>query len=197
MNRLVVRPRTDAELIAQSREEPAIFAELYDRHAAALQRFIARRLGSQIAEDVTAETFLVGFRRRGAYDPAHLDARPWLYGIAVRLIGRHRRAEVRMFRALARAMSPGPSPDETAAVDDRIASAAAGPAIARALSQLPADQRDVLLLAAWADLSYEEISAALGLPMGTVRSRLSRARARVRDSLAAAAYDSLETGGPK
>jgi RNA polymerase sigma-70 factor (ECF subfamily) len=196
MNR-ITRPVSDAELIHQSREEPALFAQLYDRHAAALQRFVARRLGPQIAEDVTAETFLAAFRRRSTYDSSRLDARPWLYGIAIKLIGRHRRAEVRMLRALARVPFADPSMDGLDRAEDRLAVAAAGPAIARALSELPTDHRDVLLLVAWADLSYEQIAVALGIPVGTVRSRLSRARTRMRNALAEPAYDFLVTGGSR
>ncbi len=75
---------------------------LFDRHAPEISRYIARRLGPDAADDLVAETFLVAFRKRGHYDMACPDARPWLYGIATRLIGRHRRDEVRFFRAIAR-----------------------------------------------------------------------------------------------
>lgn len=91
----------DAGVIKRSLDAPEAFAELYDRHAAAIQRFAARRLGHQIADDLIAETFLAAFRRRDRYDLSRPDARPWLYGIAVNVIGKHRRAEVRMLRALA------------------------------------------------------------------------------------------------
>jgi RNA polymerase sigma factor (sigma-70 family) len=175
----------DSELIRRSLEQPEAFAELYDRHAAPLHRYVARRLGPQLAEDITAETFTAAFRRRAHYRAEYTDARPWLYGIAANLIGRHRRSEVRMLRALARshtpAMAVGDGDDH--AIDERLCAAAAGPALARALAGLPADQRDVLLLFAWAELSYDEIAAALELPVGTVRSRLSRARQRMQDAL--------------
>jgi RNA polymerase sigma factor (sigma-70 family) len=178
-------PRTvpDVDVIRRSLEDPERFAELYDRHAVAVYRFAARRLGAHVAEDVVAETFTVAFRRRERYDPSYPDARPWLFGIAVTLIGRHRRSEIRMFRALARSSTPPLSITETDAVDERLTAAATGRALAEAIAELPADQRDVLLLAAWADLSYEEIAVALRVPIGTVRSRLSRARRRVRTGL--------------
>jgi DNA-directed RNA polymerase specialized sigma24 family protein len=92
----------DATLIARSLEVPEFFGALFDRHAPAISRYIARRLGPDAADDLVAETFLVAFRGRGRYDAGHADARPWLYGIATRLIGRHRRDEVRFFRAIAR-----------------------------------------------------------------------------------------------
>jgi RNA polymerase sigma factor (sigma-70 family) len=182
---LFSRTVQDVDVIRGSLDDPERFAELYDRHAPALHRFAARRLGTHVAEDVVAETFTVAFRRRASYDPSYPDARPWLFGIAVTLIGRHRRAEIRLFRALARSSAPPVSMAETDAVEDRLAAAAAGRALAEAIAVLPAEQRDVLLLAAWADLSYEEIAVALHIPIGTVRSRLSRARRRIRDRLTA------------
>jgi len=104
----------DAALIARSLHAPECFGVLFDRHAPAIGRYIARRLGPDAADDLVAETFLVAFRRRGHYDLAHGDARPWLYGIATRLIGRHRRQEVRFFRAIARTgADPAPSPSPT------------------------------------------------------------------------------------
>jgi RNA polymerase sigma-70 factor, ECF subfamily len=179
----------DAELIRRSLTEPDTFAELYDRHAARLHRFVARRLDAHAAEDVVAEVFMAAFRRRGSYDQRYADAGPWLFGIAVKLIGRHRRSEVRMLRALARAPQAGFASADADAIDARLTAASAGRSLAAAIAEVPAGQRDVLLLAAWAEFSYEEIALALGLPLGTVRSRLSRARRRLRGALAAPPAD--------
>jgi DNA-directed RNA polymerase specialized sigma24 family protein len=85
----------DADLIERSRREPGCFAGIFDRHWEEILRYAHRRLGPDLAEDITAETFLAAFRRRDSYDTSRADARPWLYGIAVRLIARHRRAEAR------------------------------------------------------------------------------------------------------
>lgn len=189
-----VRVASDAELVRRSLDEPERFAELYDRHAPALQRFAARRLGRQLAEDICAEVFAVAFRRRESYDSRYADARPWLYGIATRLIGRHRRAEVRMLRALSRSDTERAGRWEPDAVHERLEAAAAGPALAAALAALPAGHRDVLLLTAWAELSYEEIAAALRVPVGTVRSRLNRARRQVREALAAHGIEATSGG---
>ena len=175
---------SDAGVIERSLDVPEAFAELYDRHAAAIFRFAARRLGRQAAEDLIAETFLVAFRRRESYDLSRLDARPWLYGIAVNVIGKHRRAEVRMLRALARTGVDPLTDGGVERADDRVAAGALRRELAGALAALPAENREVLLLVAWADLSYEEVGCALGIPIGTVRSRLSRARRKVRDELA-------------
>ncbi len=152
---------------------------LFDRHAPEISRYIARRLGPDAADDLVAETFLVAFRKRGHYDMACPDARPWLYGIATRLIGRHRRDEVRFFRAIARTgVDPAAAADQ---VTDRIAAQAVRRELATALARLPQGQRDVLLLAA-SGLGYQEAALALGVAPGTVSSRLVRARRKVREA---------------
>jgi DNA-directed RNA polymerase specialized sigma24 family protein len=96
---------TDSALIAESLATPERFAVLFDRHAEEIHRYAGRRLGVAhlaTADDVTSETFLVAFRKRKGYDLSRSDARPWLYGIASKLIGKHRRTEVRWLKALAR-----------------------------------------------------------------------------------------------
>ena len=174
----------DAALIERSRHDPEAFAGLYDRHAAPLHRYAARRLGANAADDIVADTFLDAFRKRHRYDLAVSDARPWLYGIAANLIGKHSRAEVRMLRAYARTgADPVLAEAHIDAADGRIASAAVRQELAAALAGLTAGDRDVLLMIAWADLSYTEVAAALSIPVGTVRSRLHRARARIRAAL--------------
>ena len=173
----------DAALIERSWHEPEAFAALYDRHAAPIHRFAGRRLGDQMADDVVGETFLAAFRRRKRYDLRRADARPWLYGIAANVIGKHRRAEVRMLRAFARTGADPVAAGHADLVDSRVCAAAVQRDLAAALAGLPAGDRDVLLLIAWADLSYEETAAALGIPVGTVRSRLHRARRKVREAL--------------
>ncbi|MFC5832810.1 RNA polymerase sigma factor [Nonomuraea insulae] len=92
----------DAEVIRRARSDPGAFSALFDRHAPALHRYVTRRLGDSLADDVVAETFPAAFRRLGRYDTAYRDARPWLYGIAANLIGKHRRAELRAYEALTR-----------------------------------------------------------------------------------------------
>jgi RNA polymerase sigma-70 factor, ECF subfamily len=173
----------DATLIEQSWHEPEAFAGLYDRHAARIHRYVTRRLGSQVADDVVAETFLCAFRRRRRYDLSRADAGPWLYGIAANLIGKHRRAEVRQLRALARSGADSVAESYAEQVDARVSAAAAERDLAGALACLAAGDREVLLLIAWAELAYDEVAAALGIPVGTVRSRLHRARRKVREAL--------------
>jgi RNA polymerase sigma factor (sigma-70 family) len=173
----------DAAVTQLSRREPEYFSELFRRHAPYIQRYVVRRLGHGVADDVVAETFLLAFRQRDSYDLTRLDARPWLYGIATNLIGRHRRAEVRLYRALARTGTDPVAESFTDRVDDRVSASTATLRLAAALARLSGELRDTLLLVAWGELSYEETATALGVPVGTVRSRVSRARSALRRSL--------------
>jgi RNA polymerase sigma-70 factor (ECF subfamily) len=174
--------RDDAAVIACSVRSPECFGTIFRRHGPAIFRYIARRLGPDSAEDLVAETFLVAFRQRGRYDRAFSDARPWLYGIATRLISRHRRDEIRFLRAIARTGVDPASEALDGQVVDRVAAQAAGPELAAALTRLSQGQRDVLLLVA-CGLSYPEAGLALGVPAGTVSSRLVKARRVVREAL--------------
>ncbi|MGX5186506.1 RNA polymerase sigma factor [Streptomyces avermitilis] len=172
----------DAEVVAQSLEQPELFARLYDRYAPDIHRYAARRLGDGAADDITADTFLTAFRIRSRYDLTRTNARPWLYGIAGNLIGKQRRAEVRALKALART---GHDPVAASWVEDTESRIAAQGPLAGALAALSAGDRHVLLLVAWADLTYQEVAQALDIPVGTVRSRLNRARRKVRTALGA------------
>jgi RNA polymerase sigma factor (sigma-70 family) len=185
-SRTDAEPGTDADdatVIQLSRREPEHFTVLFRRHAPHIQRYVIRRLGADAADDIVAETFLLAFRQRNRYDLARADARPWLYGIATNLIGRHRRAEIRLYRALARTGADPVTEPFTDRVDNRVSADHASRQLAGALAKLSAGLRDTILLAAWSDLSYEEIAVALGIPTGTVRSRLSRARSKLRQTL--------------
>jgi RNA polymerase sigma factor (sigma-70 family) len=173
----------DADVIRRSRGEPEHFAVLFRRHAPGIQRYVTRRIGAAEAEDVVAETFLTAFRQRESYDLAHPDARPWLYGIATNLTGRHRRTEIRAYRVLARTGRDPVMEPFTDRVEAAASAAHAGKQLAAALAKLPAAYRDALLLVAWGDLSYEQVAAALGVPVGTVRSRVHRARSKLRRAL--------------
>ncbi len=121
--------------------------------------------------------------QRCSYDQTRADARPWLYGIATNLIGRHRRAEIRLYRALARTGADPVEESFTDRVDDRVSASTASRRLAVGLARLPEGLRDALPLVAWGDLSYEEAARALGVPVGTVRSRVSRARSKLRRAL--------------
>lgn len=184
----------DAELIAASRAEPEAFATIFDRHAVTIHHYAARRLGQAAADDVVGETFLIAFRRRDRYDPAYRDARPWLFGIATNVISRHRHAEARAYQVLARtgADPVTASPDED--VLARVAASAQRRALAASLARLHPADRDTLLLVVWGGLSYAETAHALAVPVGTVRSRLNRARRKLRAALGTAGPDDIGEG---
>jgi RNA polymerase sigma-70 factor (ECF subfamily) len=191
-DRAVEMRSTDAQVIAASASDPRSFAAIFDRHFADIDRYLARRVGASLADDLAADTFVVAFRSRARYDPAAPDARPWLFGIAANLLRRHWRTERRRLRAYART-GIDPLWEEADDADRRIDALAAGRALAGALASLSAAEREVLLLFAWADLSYDEIASALGIPVGTVRSRLSRGRARVRELLSPSGQVAVES----
>jgi RNA polymerase sigma-70 factor (ECF subfamily) len=174
----------DAQVIGWSQRDPSAFAEIFHRHSGEIGRYITRRVGPGIAEDLVAETFLVAFRRRADFDGNRPDARPWLYGIATNVIRRHRREEIRALKLLAKTgVDPVMAECFTDRVDGRVAAAATSRALAPALARLDAGQRDVLLLTAWADLTLDEVAETLGIPPGTARSRLNRARTKIRAAL--------------
>jgi RNA polymerase sigma factor (sigma-70 family) len=175
---------SDSEIILRSHDDPSAFGILFDRHAANIHRYVARRTNATVADDVMAETFLVAFERRGSFAKGYTDAAPWLFGIATNLLRHHHRREVRALRAMARMADQPTSPLETAddstAADTRMDTVAALGDVASALRQMPQKQRDTVLLHAWADLTYEQIATAMDVPIGTVRSRLNRARTTLR-----------------
>jgi RNA polymerase sigma factor (sigma-70 family) len=172
---------SDAEVIGRSLGEPEAFGLIYDRHAATVLRFLGRRAGAKVSEGLVGELFRIAFERRKAFDASRASALPWLYGIGANLLLKHRRAEARRLRASAR-IAAVEAPDRrasAAALDARLLF----PRVADAIEALPGDEREALLLFAWEDLSYQSMAEALELPIGTVRSRLNRARAHLRELL--------------
>jgi RNA polymerase sigma-70 factor (ECF subfamily) len=173
--------RTDGEAIAASLSEPRAFGVVFERHFGPILRYLRRRLDDRQAEEVAAQTFFVAFDERGRFDRGRADARPWLFGIATNIARRHRRGEVRELRAIvALGAEAATSSDGSEA---RIDAERMRGTLARCLADLPAEESDVLYLLVWAELDQPEIATALDVPLGTVKSRLSRARKRVRDAL--------------
>jgi RNA polymerase sigma-70 factor (ECF subfamily) len=176
----------DADLIGRSLHgDGEAFEALFHRHYPEIHRFLRARVGSDAADDLAAETFTTAFRRRGDYDLCHREARPWLYGIAVNLLRAHRRAEQRWLRGRAHLAGADPAGSEPG-----ISSATA-----EALLALTLDERNLILLFAWVDLSYEQLSAVLDVPVGTIRSRLNRTRGKLRRHLAAPSQAALAEAG--
>jgi RNA polymerase sigma factor (sigma-70 family) len=176
--------------------DPRAFEAAFQEHFPPVYRFIARRVGSALAEDLAAETFATAYRRRACFEPARGSLRSWLYGIATNLVRNHWRAEQHLLALDARLVPDTDSSDSAEAIDQRVAAALLAPRLAAALGELTRDQRDVLLLYAWAELSHEQIAAALGIAAGTARSRLSRARALLRERLGDFDFDLWVFDGP-
>lgn len=171
---------TDSDIFRRSERTPQAFAEVFDRHAASVESFLRRRLGADAAQDALSETFLIAFRKRDSFDRTWESARPWLLGIAARVAARHRATEARHWRAVVAAAGGDRSTEggiDEAAV--RMDAAAAIKALAPRIAALSVKDRETLLLLAWGGLTHEEIAQALGVPVGTVWSRLNRVRRKL------------------
>jgi RNA polymerase sigma factor (sigma-70 family) len=172
---------TDGEAIAASLSEPRAFGVIFERHFPAIHRYLRRRLDDQRADEATAQTFFIAFDERARFDREQRSARPWLFGIATNVAHRHRRHEVRELRAItALGAEVSTSNDGSEA---RLDAERMRVPLAHCLAELPAEESDVLYLLVWAELDQPEIAVALGIPIGTVKSRLSRARGRARKAL--------------
>jgi len=175
--------RSDAELLARAATEPELFGVVFDRHFATIYRYLERRIGRDGADELSGEVFRIAFEQRKRFRPVHESALPWLYGLATNLMLKRWRGERREARAIAR-LASSHNGSEPASEEDRIAAAASRARLLAALAELPEGDRDVVVLVAWEELTYEEVATALDIPVGTVRSRLNRARTRLRELLA-------------
>jgi RNA polymerase sigma factor (sigma-70 family) len=186
----------DAAVIKESWVDPDRFCVLFDSHFAEIHGYMARRLGRAAADVLTAEVFLAAFHQRHRCDLARMSARPWLYGIATRLISRYRWHELVRYRSLARRGRALPAAAEVTPEGQWAGAARAGTlrarieqagatraVIIRALATLPAGERDVILMAALAELDHGEIAAALGVKRPIAASRLGQGRAKLRAAL--------------
>ena len=171
------REVTDGALFARSVSEPQLFTIIFDRYYRPVYGYLSRRAGRTIADDLAAETFTRAFERRSSYDCTAERALPWLLGIAINLLAQHRRSEARQLRALASA-GPGAAAQAPSSIDASLAER-----LVVGLEQLDDYDREALLLYAWGELKYEEIADVLAIPLGTVQSRLHRARRKLRQAL--------------
>jgi RNA polymerase sigma factor (sigma-70 family) len=174
---------TDAELWQRAvAGEPPAFGVLFERHSRSVYNFCFRRTADwSRAEELTAVVFLEAWRRR---HDVRLEndgaALPWLLGVATNVVRNSWRSHRRQRAAMARVPFER-EPDFAADVDARLDDERRMRTVLRTLGRLPRADRDVLALCVWQELSYEEAALALGVPVGTVRSRLSRARSRLRE----------------
>ncbi|MET8047829.1 MULTISPECIES: RNA polymerase sigma factor [unclassified Streptosporangium] len=173
----------EALLRPRSLDDPGYFDDLFRRHAPPIHRYAARRLGSHLADDIVAATFHQALKHRHSYDPARGDTLSWLWTIATNLIRRHHRSEARLYRALARTGVDPVIEGHADRVVDQVTAATVTPHLAKALAGLRKVDRDLLLLVAWGELTYQQVADVLDVPVGTVRSRLNRTRAKLRKAL--------------
>src|SRR5919197_1847747 len=173
---------TTNDLTPATADTPAAFKDIFEANYAQINSYLRRRVSESDADDIASETFAIALKRSDHFDAARGEVRGWLFGIAANLLRSHWRTEKRQLRAYARS-GIDPVRDEVADADERVDAARLGPVIAAALLDLPRVEREVLTLHAWAQLSHTEIASALDIPEGTVRSRLSKARARMRERL--------------
>jgi RNA polymerase sigma-70 factor (ECF subfamily) len=162
---------------ASGRGDQGAFSELYERHARAIYNYLFRRLADwSEAEDLTAVVFLEAFRRRQDVVIVEGKVLPWLYGVATNVLRNRRRALWRHRQLVAQLESQR---DDTVVPDvaARVEAAAQMRSVLGRIAALPRRQQDVVSLCVWSGLSYEEAAAALDVPVGTIRSRLARARA--------------------
>ena len=160
--------------------DSAAFGDLFERHANAIYNYCFRRVGDwATAEDLLSIVFLEAWRRRDANVPPDKIA-AWLFGIATNVVLNQRRSQRRYAAALKRLPRPRAEPFAEP-VDERLDDERQMRKVLALIHRLPRHEQDVFALCAWFDFSYEDASVALEIPVGTVRSRLSRARARLRE----------------
>ncbi|MFI7416651.1 RNA polymerase sigma factor [Nonomuraea sp. NPDC049684] len=173
----------DVTVVERSLHSPELFALLYDRYFTELYRYLAARLGGEQAEDLVADAFLLAFHGRHGFDPQRGTVRSWLFGIATNVVARHRRREGRRLNALSKVAAEDTADGPEDQVTSQLAALASRPQLVRGLKGLAKGDRDVVFLLVFGRLGYEEIATALDIPVGTVGSRINRARRKLRKAL--------------
>jgi RNA polymerase sigma factor (sigma-70 family) len=197
VDRLETGNVTDGELWrSAAKGDPSAFGALFERHADAVYNHCFRRTGSwEAAEDLASVVFLEAWRRRRDVSLSGESILPWLLAVANNVVRNRDRSLRRHRRLLAKlppaVVAPDPADEATSRVDDERAMRR----VLQVFTRLLPDEQDVLALCVWAGLSYSDAAVALGIPVGTVRSRLSRAREHLR-RLAGLEVDAGHTGGP-
>jgi RNA polymerase sigma factor (sigma-70 family) len=177
--------------------ERECFGVLFERHARRVYNHCFRRTASWAdAEELTSAVFVEAWRRRAEVRPVDESALPWLLGVANNLVRNHRRSLGRYRSAVNRLPKPGPQPDPADDIAGRLADEVQMRRVLALVERLPASHQEVLALCAWSELTYHEAAEALDIPVGTVRSRLARARARLAE-MDGNGGSAADTGGVK
>jgi len=174
---------SDAIIIARSLVEPQAFEEIFSRHYRTIYRYVARRLGRDTADEITSEVFLRAFDGRSRYEQIRESCVPWLYGIASNVCRTTARSRFREANAVRRLEAVASAPDQAESIAWRLDAqeAVSKSGLIDCINALNVDEREMLYLLAFTELSYREIAEAMGVPTGTVKSRLSRTRAKLRE----------------
>lgn len=173
--------QSDSQAIVASLLDPHAFAVIFERHFDSIHGYLRRRFDDELANDLTAQTFFVAFDRRSRFDRERADSLPWLFGIATNLAHSHHRRELAELRAIA-----ATTPELGVwieGVESRVDAERMRGLLAESLASLPAEEADVVCLLVWGEMNQAEIAQALAIPLGTVKSRLSRARGRLQLAL--------------
>jgi len=182
-------PENDGEVVGWSDAgDPAAFVELFWRHGQAVHAYLARRTGGQDADDLLSEVWLRAFKGRANYDTGYPDARPWLYGIARHVLRAHWRPS-----HLPRLVEKPTASDPWEEADSRLDADAQKDKIHHVLTLLSDDEREVLLLVTWEQLTPAEVAIVLDIPQGTARSRLHRALSIFRHEFESDATEPLDS----
>ncbi|MDP1818573.1 MAG: RNA polymerase sigma factor [Acidimicrobiales bacterium] len=174
---------TDATMIERSLLDPDLFGAIFDRHFTEVHGYLSRRAGSDNADGLVGDVFRIAFENRSRYRTERSCALPWLYGIAANVLRQHRRSEHRRLRLVDKLTIQGAG---TNGAGDELARSRTRDEVEMVVSvlgALPEPECEAVMLYAWEDLSYEEIAIAQDVPVGTVRSRLNRARRRIRERI--------------
>lgn len=182
--RLSLGVDVDAAAVRASVEDPERFSLIFDRHHRVVWTYLARLAGPDVADEIAGDVFVAAFERRARFDPTRGEVRSWLYGIATNKLHTRFRSDRRARRAFARAAESAIAPDPTVLVDEAADLADTARRVLSAIARLDRNDRELIVLYAWDELSYSQIADILDVPIGTVRSRLSRARRRLRELLA-------------
>jgi RNA polymerase sigma-70 factor (ECF subfamily) len=176
---------SDASIIGKSLAEPHVFEEIFNRHYRTIYRYVARRLGRDAADDIASDVFLRAFDGRHRYDQTRASCVPWLYGIASNVCRTTSRSRFREARAVRRLEAVDAMPDTAEGIAWRLdaSDAVNKSGLIDAVNALRVGERETLYLHVFGELSYSEIADAMAVPVGTVRSRLSRTKAKLREPL--------------
>ncbi|TDD58068.1 sigma-70 family RNA polymerase sigma factor [Kribbella antibiotica] len=168
------------------------FAAQVERNGPDIHAYLTRRTTDGVADDLLGDVWVAAYGGRSGFDPDIGTPRAWLFGVARHVLhGYYRKHRLRS--TMARVIGIDRPTDETAAVDARLDAAALAPQLREGLRSLPAAERELLLLVAWENLTPTEAAQVLGIPAGTARSRLHRARQRMDERLSGSAQVVDET----